>query len=243
MAGTFPNLASGQVAMYPVEMERLASTGILRFADDTEQRWATNRMLHAFTLQYERIAAADLATLKGFFDTQKGGFDKTWVFPFNGTNYSAMRFEQDDFTIIEASPNRYNVGLKIRQVASPTVYSSATAVFPAIATGIVTQLPYTSSFRYRSILSEMPSGQVYTHAARAGALGLWTLTFEAILNSELNTLMDFFCAMHGPFSQFSFTDPRTGTTHTKCRFAQQMIQARYVSANVRSTQIQIEEYA
>lgn len=246
MAGTFPNLTSGQVCMYPVTRAIVAPTAIIRFGNDTEQRWRRMRILNAWTFQYTGISAADLATLKTFFVTQKGAFDKSWVLPFNGTSFTAMTFDQDDFTYVETAEaiNRFSLSLRCRQVATSGTYASgASAVFPSIRAGVKTQLPFTTSFHFETVKGDMDTGQRHSYANRTAPLGAWTLDFSAITESELNTLIDFFTSMGGSYKEFSFTDPTTGVTHSKCRFSSDELSFRYISAAVRSLSLQIEEYS
>lgn len=246
MAGTFPSLSSGQVCMFPVQRSLQVRATIHRFADDTQQRYLSAPILNAWTLSYKGIKAADLATLQGFFDTQKGAFDKTWTFPFAGTSYTAMAFDQDDFTYVESADaiGRFSLSLKLRQVAKSGSYSTGlTATFPAIRTGVVTQLPFTTSRRYKTLRNDLPSGQRYSYALRSTPRHAWTLEFPALTPSEMGTLFNFFAAMYGPLSQFQFTDPQTGTVYTKCTFAMDALDVRYVSAGVCATRVEIEEFA
>lgn len=246
MAGTFPNLASGQVCFYPVERNLAIRTRVHRFANDQQQRWQTAPILNGWSLQYRRLSAADLGTLRTFFETQKGAFDKTWTFPFAGTNYTAMAFDQDDFTFTEdaAAIGRYSLNLRLRQVAKSGSYATGlTASFPAIRTGVVTQLPFTTSLRFKTLRNDLPGGQRYSYAARSTPLRAWTLEFAAITPTELATLFDFFAAMLGGLRQFSFTDPRDGVTYTKCAFASEQLDIRYLSAGACQTRVDIEEFA
>lgn len=246
MAGTFPTLSNGQVCMYPVQRSVSVATKVIRFANDTQQRFQTAPILNAWVLEYRSLTWANLSTLRTFFQTQKGQFDKSWTFPFDGTSYTAMTFDQDDFTYTETAEaiNRYSVSLRCRQVAKSGSYSSGlSAVFPSIRTGVVTQLPFSTSERFKTFKVDMDSGQRYTYAARANPRRAWTLEFPALTNSELLTLMNFFLSMNGPLSTFSFTDPTTGSTYTTVRFADDTFTARYLSANVRAARVELEEFA
>lgn len=246
MAGTFPNLSSGQVCMYPVQRSVSVATKKIRFANDTEQRFQTAPILNAWVLDYKGLTAANLSTLRTFFQTQKGQFDKSWTFPFDGTSYTAMTFDQDDFTFTETADavGRFSLSLRVRQVAKSGSYSSGlSAVFPSIRSGVITQLPFTASERFKTLKVDMDSGQRYTYAARATPRRAWTLEFSALTASELATLMNFFFSMNGSLSTFSFTDPNSGTTYTTVRFADDTFVARYLSANVRAARVELEEFA
>lgn len=116
MAGSFPTLASGVLARYPFSRSVAFDTEVVRFLNDHEQRWANHRALNGFDLQYDLLKAADLATLRTFFETQKGQLDSTWSITFDGTTYDNMAFTHDDFAATESSPKRWSVRLRCVQV-------------------------------------------------------------------------------------------------------------------------------
>ena len=245
MAGTFPNLASGQTAMYPAQRAIALKCRTHRFVDDSEQRYAVAVPLNSWVLEYNSLKIADVNTLRAFFETQKGEFDKTWVFPFDGASFTAMTFEQDDFGYTEEAtrPGYFNLQLRCRQVAKSGTYASGlAATFPTINGGVRTQLPFTTTLRFKSIKIDMDSGQKYAFAARAAALRSWSLNYSVITPAELATLQDFFCSMGGPLSPFTFRDPETAVDYT-ARFGSDVFNFRYVSKNHRSTSLQIEQLA
>lgn len=245
MAGTFPNLSSGTVCWYPVSRTIRARTKELRFADDTRQAWMCQPYMNAWEMPFEDLTATDLDTLRTFWDLQKGAFDKSWTLPFDGTSYAACQFDGDDFAYTEGpgATNRYSLSLKVKQVKKQAAIGSATAVFPEISTGVVTQLPYGVTRSYRTLRAENDGGFSYTYAQRATPLHGWNLSFGAITAAEAGTLQSFFLAMGGRWKQFQFTDPNDASVHTKVCFAQDRLEVRHLSKNVRSTQIELVEYA
>lgn len=116
MAGSFPTLASGSVAKFPTTRAVGFDTEVERFLNDKEQRYANRRALVAFDLVFSSLSAADVATLRTFFETQKGQLDSTWTLAFDGTTYSNMVFIHDDFTATEMKPKRWSVRLRCVQV-------------------------------------------------------------------------------------------------------------------------------
>lgn len=119
MAGSFPTLASGSVAKFPTTRTVGFNTEVERFLNDKEQRYANHRALNSFDLVYSSLNATDLATLRTFFETQKGQLDPTWSITFAGTTYSNMVFTHDDFTATENKPKRWAVRLRCAQVEAP----------------------------------------------------------------------------------------------------------------------------
>lgn len=245
MAGTFPNLASGQVCMYPAVRTVRAVTREIRFANDSRQTWHTQPMLNAWELQYEGLTVADRNTLRDFWDLQKGAFDKSWTFPFDAVNYADCQFDGDEFGQAEGETaiNRYNLMLRIRQVKKHATMTLTAPAFPEITSGVRTQLPYSVTRAYNTLRSETDAGFCYTYAQRETPLHRFSLSFGAITPAEMTTLLAHFIACGGPYRKFSFIDPDSGTAYTNCAYAQDRLEIRFASKNVRSTSIEIQQFA
>lgn len=112
----FPALRSGVVGMYPATLGAAFKTEVVRFVNDSEQRWATWPGLGDFELVFTDVNGYDLSTLLDFFRSVKGQFDATWTLTMNGQTWNNCCFLQDDFTFNEVKPERYSVTLKCRQV-------------------------------------------------------------------------------------------------------------------------------
>lgn len=201
--------------------------------------------MNSWEMAYDALEWDDLEILRDFWDTQKGSFDKSWSIPFDGTTYAACQFENDDFSYVESDFfKRYSLALKFRQVkAQGTALSAVTAVYPEISTGIITGTPFATTRGYKTLQVENDAGFPYTYAQRPTPLHSWALPYPAIKPDEAATLQAFFLAMGGRYKQFSFTDPVTGLTHTKVCFAQDRLEVRHLSKNVRSTNVELVEYA
>jgi len=113
---SFPNLASGTPAKYPASCATEYRTGVITFADGSEQRYKKRAPLVRWTLTYSDISSADVETLSMFFSTCKGAFDKTWDITISGVLYSYCSFDQDDFAVTETRNGRFSVSLAVRQV-------------------------------------------------------------------------------------------------------------------------------
>jgi hypothetical protein len=221
-------------------------TRVLTFANDTEQRFRCGAPRESWLLDFRSLRWADVAALRTFKDAQKGSFDKTWTFPFDGTSYTGCVFDDDSLTITEqaGAMKRWALSLRFRQVKTSATYSSGVSpVFPQIRAGVTTQLPFVSTAAFKTYGLDVEIGQRYTYAARAIPLMSWALSFPALTQSELATLWNLFASVGGRFGTISFTDPNTGTTYPNCRFGQDSLQVRYLSAAVRSTSLQIEQFA
>jgi len=116
VAGTFPTLAAGQIAQHPITRKRSFGVRVLQFGNDTEQRFVRHAPLSEWNLTYRDLKAADVATLRTFFDSQKGQFDKSWDITIAGVSYQNMTFLQDDFPPVETKGTRHSLTLRARQV-------------------------------------------------------------------------------------------------------------------------------
>jgi hypothetical protein len=241
MAGTFPTLSTGSVCMRPVTRTISAAVRVLRKLNDTEQRFRTAPILSGWELTYTRMKWADVETLRTFFETQKGAFDTTWSFPFDGATYNHLAFDQDEFMFSEQRLGRFDVSLRIRQVKkSGTYVTSGTATYPTINGGVITQLPANTSLRYLTTRNDMASGLRFTRTERDNPLRAWMCSYPVITSTEAATLVDFFTSMGGRRDSFTFEDPNTGTDYT-ARFAQDEFRWQFVGHGISNVSLQIEQ--
>ena len=112
----FPTLTSGVVTMTPATIGTGFGTRVMRFCNDTEQRWATRGQHGVFVLALTNISGYDLSNVLDFFRSVKGRFDATWTLTINSTTYSNMALDADDFVVLEQKPNFFTLQVKCRQV-------------------------------------------------------------------------------------------------------------------------------
>ena len=101
-------------------------TGVVRFVNDSEQRWAERAPLARGTLVFTDISSYDLSTLQSFWQSYKGAYVDaalTNVFELaftdasgNAYDFKNCIFEQNDFKATEMRPGRFSLSLKVRQV-------------------------------------------------------------------------------------------------------------------------------
>jgi hypothetical protein len=115
------------------------------------------------------------------------------------------------------------------------------AAFPNIRTGIVTQLPFVGEQVFANSTVDMESGLRYSYYYDASPLRRWELNFPVLTTDELSTLRTFWESMGGAYGAFDFTDPDTGVTYTKCRFAAETLQYQR-SGPTASLKLTIEEF-
>jgi phage-related protein len=85
---TLPLLKSGLIAQYP--LRRVVTQGVdtISFLDGNEQRCATSRPLHQWTLQFDLIDEQELSALNSFVEQQGPSGRFTFTDPEDGTTYN-----------------------------------------------------------------------------------------------------------------------------------------------------------
>lgn len=108
MPGSFPNLQTGAVCQYPLVREFSFATEMVRFLDGSEQRYrAAAAPLHRWVVDLALLDDGEVATLKAFFENQKGRWG---VFSFRdpvaGIVYPQCSFEDDSFPLRQIAEAR-----------------------------------------------------------------------------------------------------------------------------------------
>lgn len=238
MAGSFPALASGDVLLYPATRSTGPAVKSLTFANDFVKRWVAAPILENWRAEWTGLDATDATAIETFFLAQKGMADTTWDLNVDGLTLGKMSFDSDELVRVEIPdrPNRWSITAALRQVGATIAFPGAAAVFPSIRAGVFTQTPYSRTIRFSTIRSDSP-GYSYRFAQQANPRFLFHLSYSAITPSEADTLRNFFLAMRGPYSAFTFTD-EDGAEHT-CHFEQNAIEIRYQGPNSRATELRL----
>lgn len=208
MAGSFPTLKSGNTVFYPLKRTHSFGTGLLRFMDDSEQRWRSRNMLNRFELVLNNVNGYDSSLVLKFWRSQFGKFDSTWDLTIGGTLYSNLAFDSDEYEKIEEKNNRHTLKFPVVQTRSsnPTI-PTLTRYFPQITGGVMTSLPYTSKYSYKTDTGDMPTGKRYVWKWRPNALGTFNIVLTGITDAELATVQNFFYAAEGRLKTFQLMDP------------------------------------
>lgn len=239
MPSVFPSFARGNVWLSPAARSLAAPTRVLQFLNDQEQRWRAADYQESWSLTYSDLLFTEVTAIRNFFVTMKGAYDSTWTFPFDGTNFTLMCFDQDEFTAEETSPMRWNVSLKIRQTQKSATYASGvTATFPSIC-----QLPFMQKARFRTVRNDLASGPRYSRYQLGTPLNAWLIAYSVLTATEMASLMDLFVSVGGRYGTIQFTDPQTAAVYTHCRFDTDTFEARYVGALQYAVSLPIVEFA
>jgi hypothetical protein len=229
----------------PVERKLAMPTKVIEFLDGSEQRWCAGDPLNSFSLSFEELVAADVATLLDFFDAVKGQFDATWGFvgP-DGVTYPNMALDGDDLQGVESKPGKYAVSMKMKQRAPDGSYAASAPVnYPALANGCYTQRPFTTGHRWLTTRNEMENGAQFAWSEWPAAKRFWTCEYPTLTWAEVQTRIAFFVAARGRLRSFSFADPETGLVASHCRMDRDELTVRALGAGVWSAVLGVVECA
>jgi hypothetical protein len=220
-------IRGGLQALYPYTQTISFDTCVKKNINGSEQRSARNNGLMKFELNWGALLEADKNTLKALFTTAKGQFEQDFTLTIGGVTYTNLSLDSDLFEASQAITLQNDVKLSFSQVLSQSLSpGTAGTAFPGLSAGCVSQLPYTARKRFSSIVNKMPSGPKFAFAQFGGGLtnfptdGLmgYQVGGTTLSDADVATLSAHFIANYGRFSDFSFTDPNSGTTYTKTHY-------------------------
>lgn len=119
---TFPTLASGYVAKFPLVRGRAWRSKVYSHADGSEQRFSMGYApLAAFQLSYMELRTADKETLRTFWNSCSGSLSTSWSITLpipegSSTTWAHMQFVPGStFEAREHSHGIWQVTLALRQ--------------------------------------------------------------------------------------------------------------------------------
>ena len=80
-------------------------------------------------------------------------------------------------------------------------------VYPQLGTGALSQFPFRTVRRTRTVVNAALDGSSVKVADAAGAMTDWTLGYTALSDAELAALEQFFASAQGTLNGFTFLDP------------------------------------
>ena len=90
------------------------------------------------------------------------------------------------------------------------------STFPTLKTRAVAQYPAAKTIEFQNQMLRFLDGQEQRYRDSAGPLRRWTIRLEALDETELASMEEFFRANQGRFGSFDFTDPWDGQTYSNC---------------------------
>ena len=91
--------------------------------------------------------------------------------------------------------------------------------FPKLKTNAVAQYPATRAVRFQNQALRFVDGVEQRYRDSAGALHRWEIRLDALDESEMAALEQFFADNQGCFANFAFTDPWDATEYANCSLA------------------------
>ena len=116
------------------------------------------------------------------------------------------------------------------------------SAYPTLAGGEVAHLPFTQQRDAWNITNRQAHGYQYSYNVLAAPLGRWEISY-LLTDADLATLQAFWESMGGRYGEFSFTDPDTGDTASKCRFDQDEFSVQHLGPDENRVSVTIKEYA
>lgn len=113
--------------------------------------------------------------------------------------------------------------------------------FPTFTTGESVHLPYKQETEYWNSTNRQAHGYQYSYNILSTGLKRWEITF-VLSDTDIATLQTFWAARKGSYEEFTFTDPDTATTTSKCRFDQDALSVQYIQPNENRVTVTIQEY-
>jgi hypothetical protein len=113
----FPTLKTGAVLQYPAQKAVRFSTGVVRFADGSEQRFRNYQTpLRRWLIRLDLLDETELHVLREFFRAQSGAFE-TFAFtdPWDGARYTSCSLENDELAEVLSGEVRGKTALTVRQ--------------------------------------------------------------------------------------------------------------------------------
>jgi hypothetical protein len=114
---SFPVTIAAKMALnYPLSRTSRFNTGVVRFADDTEQRWQRQAHLAGFVLTLRGLTRAERDAVVAFYITRKGRF-APFDITVDAVLYQYMLFASDTLSFTEDPlPERWNMQIELLQI-------------------------------------------------------------------------------------------------------------------------------
>ena len=115
------------------------------------------------------------------------------------------------------------------------------ANFPLLSSGAVTQYP-SGVVRGQGIrVIRFIDGTDQRYLLEGQSLRRWMIRLDLLNESEVQAIEQFFDAVDGDYSTFTFTDPFTGSAVSNCRFGAPELTTEYAGVDASSTSFWVIE--
>ena len=116
-----PPLTGYSFAMYPTAISQGYSTRVLKFLNDTEQRWVKRLPLFGVTISYHGLDGYSMSVLNAFYAQVRGEYvDPALVNVFSmilaGNQYNYLTFDSPLIETTVEAGEKFSVQFKVRQI-------------------------------------------------------------------------------------------------------------------------------
>jgi phage-related protein len=113
---TLPTLKSGQTVQYPLHRSLNQTVETIAFMDGTEQRCASSRALHQWTIQYGLLDEQEISALETFVNQVQGESGQfAFTDPADGVQYPNCSLSMQILNESFQGPGRVSATLVIRE--------------------------------------------------------------------------------------------------------------------------------
>jgi Conserved hypothetical protein 2217 (DUF2460) len=91
--------------------------------------------------------------------------------------------------------------------------------FPTLKTSAVAQYPATKTIQFQNQVLRFVDGTEQKYRDNGGPLRQWVIRLDALDETELASLEQFFAANQGRLGSFAFTDPWDASQYANCSLA------------------------
>lgn len=233
---TFPDIA------LPWNMRRILRVDLdcqLRADLKIERIFSSGHIQHVYEIPWTVIKESDREILEDFFVSCRGRYlnDIAFVDPWDSVSYTC-RLDEDMLSL--DSPLKYWTGsIRLVEISSWKALKSPVEEFPAI----VPFQPLMNRQRsYRTVIEAAADGSEkrYEDFANADGIQRWSVGGDALVDAQVQALLDCWEGNCGPYREFDFTDPVSEDEYT-AHFAENSITHTLICPGVHSIRSVIEE--
>lgn len=243
-----PIIRGTSAALYPFTMTISFLTEISQWQNGAQKRLIKSAGLVKFALPYASLTQAQKNTILAFITSTKGRSNATLALTLDGTTYTNMCLDSDEWAATENPTTQYAGPIKLSQTIPQGLSPGTPGLsFPTLANGAMGVLPYSQKKRFQSVFQKVAAGPSYAFAEFGGGLtgypgdGLpaWEFQEDGLTDADIATRVAHFIANYGRAYSFTFTD-EDSTAYTKTHYASDDLVVTYRGVNDSSVTIALE---
>jgi len=113
--------------------------------------------------------------------------------------------------------------------------------FPILKTAAVAQYPAMRYVEFRNQTVRFVDGTEQRYRDASGPLHRWGIRLNALDESEIAAIEEFFAANQGAFGNFAFTDPWDGQVYNNCSLTGETLEVQALAEMCGNTVLTVQE--